>query len=158
MSRAQENYWLSALDERIRNVVEQVLSRILMEGTKTARREVVLGRVSGDGINLKGSVVQTRRPRGRPPGRKIEIEGKIVKKTPTREGSLIYTNKEKYLQRRNGSLIKVSHVKGSLEPARAMGYSSAQYQLARRYHWPMPCPMEFVPPPRRPRGRRPKNA
>jgi hypothetical protein len=150
-----ENFLVQALDERIRAIVEEVLSTVLTRQTQGGRGAVVVR--SGRTVTNHQPVVRNGR-RGRPRKDQAEIEGKIVKTTSTPQGTVIYTDNEKYLRRRDGSVIRVSHVKGSLEPVRAMGYSSAQYQLARRHNWPMPCPMDFEPPARGRRGRRAKAA
>jgi hypothetical protein len=152
----EEAFLVQALDARIRTIVEQVLSKVLStRATRSSLEGISLVRSATNGV-AKGANGR-RRGRGRP--RKdhgAEIQGKIVKTVSTPQGSVIYTGNEKYLKQRNGSIIKISHIRGSLEPARAMGYSSSQYQLARRYNWPMPCPIDFEPPPRARRGRRPR--
>lgn len=151
----EENFFVQALDERIRAIVEEVLADLLTgqsEGARGAAAER-----SGRTVTNYQAEPTTRR-RGRPRKGAAEIAGRIVKQMSTPQGTVIYTDRDKYLRRRDGSVIRVSHVKGSLEPVRAMGYSSAEYQLARRHHWPMPCPMDFEPPTRARRGRRAKVA
>ncbi len=155
-TQRENNYLVQALDARIRTIVEEVLSTMLTRGTPTDRGPA-LARSGANGGSLHPALGNGRRGRPRK-GQQGEIEGKIVKTTSTPQGTVVYTENDKYLRRRDGSVIRVSHVKGSLEPVRAMGYSSAQYQLARRHKWPMPCPMDFEPPARARRGRRAKAA
>jgi hypothetical protein len=154
-NRIQENYLVQVLDERIRQVVEDVLSKMLTEQSQWPRRRAVEAHSNGNHLNHKRRPEQTKSGRR---GRRVEISGKVLKTVSTPRGSIVYTEGQKYLRQRDGSVVKVSNVKGSLDPARAMGYSSSQYQLARRYHWPLPCPVDFELPARNKRGRRPKNA
>ncbi len=151
-----ENFLVQALDQRIRVIVEEVLSTMLTRQTQGGRGAVA--ERSGRTVTNHEAAVKNGRKRGRPRKDQPEIEGKIVKTTSTPQGTVVYTDNDKFLRRKDGSVIRVSHVKGSLEPVRAMGYSSAQYQLARRHNWPMPCPMDFELPARSRRGRRAKAA
>jgi hypothetical protein len=145
-NQMQENYLVQVLDERIRHVVEDVLSKMLASEAQPSKGAASVAHTNGKGNGRRAK------------GRQVDVQGKVLKTVSTPRGSLIYTDGQKYLRKSDGSLLKVSNVKGSLEPARAMGYSSSQYQLARRYHWPLPCPVDFELPDRRKRGRRPKSA
>jgi len=148
MTEVKTSQLLQALDQRIRTVVEEVIVEMLASGPAddfAARARRSRARFSNRVLRVLEPGERPAR-RGRPRGTpRKQLEGKIVRTVASPKGPVIYTKNDKYLRQPDGSLLKLSRVKGSFEPARAMGYSSAEYQVARRHRWPMPCPMDFVP-------------
>lgn len=142
MARNATNPLATALDKRIRAIVEEAVEEAVREEVKAALREElasILGSISGaeEAVSTRAAA-RTTTTKARATAKKATAARGRARASAASEG-----------QTKCG-------VADCTRPYRSRGYCAAHYQAARKYGWPMPPPEGFVPPPRPSRGRPPK--
>lgn len=146
MARNAGNPLAEALDKRIRAVVEEAVQTIVRDEVRTVLREELASLLG----SMAGATPAPSAMKRRAPGRAPKA-GARTAKAPKATGAARGRAKADGEDTTCG-------VSGCNRPYRSRGYCAAHYQAARKYGWPMPCPKDFVPPPRPARGRPPKSA
>ena len=148
MARNAGNPLAEALDKRIRAMVEEAVQSVVRDEVRTALREEFASLLG----SMAGAAPAPTPARRRGPGR-----GAKAARARTTRVSRTTTGAARARAKAEGDDTTCG-VSGCNRPYRSRGYCAAHYQAARKYGWPMPCPKDFVPPPRPARGRPPKTA
>lgn len=147
MARNASNPLATALDQRIRAMVEEAVEATVRTEVREALREELAG--------LIGSIAPTAGAPA-PAAEKAPARAKATTKRTTTRAAKAKAKPKAAAEVATGD--NKCGVADCTRPYRSRGYCAAHYQAARKYGWPMPAPQGFEPPPRPSRGRPPKTA
>lgn len=148
MARNATNPLATALDKRIRAMVDETVATAVREEVRQALREELaglFGEMAGTAAPAAPRAAAREKVRAAP----AKKAAAVAKKGPGRPGRPKTSDVASSPETKCG-------VADCKRAYRSRGYCAAHYQAARKYGWPMPAPSNFVPPPRPARGRPPR--